>query len=267
MASFWKIDPMAPHDGSDEFPGMVYGFHAVLESLHSQSRPVQRIWVLRADGRFFTVTKLARERGIPFTVETRERLDHLAGDRHHQGVVAQVTAKEYVEGEEFLDSLSLRPNPALLIVLDQIQDPHNLGAIIRSVEAAGGDGIVIPKHRSVGLTGGVAKASAGALEYISIARVTNTGKFLEECQKREILTVALDPEGVESYTEVNFTEPVALVFGGEGEGIRPIVLRKCDRQVQIPMFGKMNSLNLSVAVAVTLFEAVKQRRIRKIQPS
>ena len=135
---------MAQHDGSDESPATVYGFHAVLESLHSQSRPVQRIWTLRADGRFLTIIKLARERGIPLAVESRERLDRLAGDRHHQGVVAQVAAKEYLEGEDLLDSLSLRPIPALLVVLDQIQDPHNLGAIVRSVEAAGGDGIVIP---------------------------------------------------------------------------------------------------------------------------
>jgi 23S rRNA (guanosine2251-2'-O)-methyltransferase len=174
-------------------------------------------------------------------------------------VVAQVSAKEYLEGEELLDQLSLNPIPTLLVVLDQIQDPHNLGAIVRSVEAAGGDGIVIPKHRAVGLTGGVAKASAGALEHVSIARVANTGKFLETCQKRDIRTVALVPEGVESYSEVDFTEPVALVFGSEGEGIRPIVLKKCDQQVKIPMFGRMNSLNLSVAVAVTLFEAVRQR--------
>jgi 23S rRNA (guanosine2251-2'-O)-methyltransferase len=144
-------------------------------------------------------------------------------------------------------------------VLDQIQDPHNLGAIIRSVEAAGGDGIVIPKHRAVGLTGGVAKASAGALEHVSVARVANTGKFLEDCRKREIRTVALDPKGIGSYSEVDLTEPVALVFGSEGEGIRPIVLKQCDQQVKIPMFGRMNSLNLSVAVAVTLFEAVRQR--------
>jgi 23S rRNA (guanosine2251-2'-O)-methyltransferase len=250
---------MALHDGSNESPTKVYGFHAVLESLHSQARPVQRIWALRTDGRFFTITKLARERGIPLAVETRERLDRLAGDRHHQGVVAQVAAKEYVEGEKLLDSLSIRSNPALLVVLDQIQDPHNLGAIVRSVEAAGGDGIIIPKHRAVGLTGGVAKASAGALEQVAIARVANTGKFLEECQKREILTVALDPEGVQSYTKVDFTDPVALVFGGEGEGIRPIVLKKCDQRVKIPMCGRMNSLNVSVAVAVTLFEAVRQR--------
>jgi len=254
---------MAPQDGSGESPTTVYGFHAVLESLHSQSRPVQRIWVLRADGRFFPITKFARERGIPLAVETRERLDRLAGDRHHQGVVAQVAAKEYVEGEELLDSLALRPVPALLVVLDQIQDPHNLGAIVRSVEAAGGDGIVIPKHRAVGLTGGVAKASAGALEHVSIARVANTGKFLEVCQKRKIQTVALDPDGAESYSAVDFTESVALVFGSEGEGIRPIVLKKCDQRVKIPMFGRMNSLNLSVAVAVTLFEAVRQRNQRR----
>lgn len=250
---------MAPRVGSDETPATVYGFHAVLESLHSQTRPVHKIWALRTDGRFSTLKQLSRERGIPFFVESQERLTRLAGDRHHQGVVAQVAAKEYLEGEEILDSPSLSPVPPLLVVLDQIQDPHNLGAIIRSVEAAGGNGIVIPRHRALGLTGGVTKASAGALEHVSIARVANTGKFLEECHAREIQTVAFDPKGTEIFWEMNLKAPIALVFGGEGEGIRPIVLRKCDHRVKIPMFGRMNSLNLSVAVAIALFEAVRQR--------
>ncbi len=259
---------MAPHDGSDESPTTVYGFHPVLESLHSRSRPIQRIWVIRSDGRFSTITKLAKEQRIPLTIETQERLTRLAGDRHHQGVVAQIAAKEYVEGEVMLDSISLRLIPALLVVLDQIQDPHNLGAIVRSVEAAGGDGIVIPKHRAVGLTSGVAKASVGALEHVSIARVANTGKFLEECQNREIRTVALDPEGGQYYWEMDFTGPVALVFGSEGEGIRPLVLKRCDQRAKIPMYGRIKSLNVSVAVAVTLFEAVRQRvqQNRKASP-
>ena len=250
---------MARQDGNDKTSSRVYGFHVVLESLHSKSRPIQRIWVLRPDGRFFRISQLARERGIPCAVETREQLDRLAGDRHHQGVVAQISAKDYMEGEELLDSIALLPTPALLVVLDQIQDPHNLGAILRSVDAAGGDGIVIPRHRAVNLTGGVAKASAGALEYVPVARVANTGKFLEKCQKQKIRAIALDQKATTDDSEVDFTEPIALVFGSEGEGIRPIVLKRCDDRVKIPMFGKMNSLNLSVAVAVALFEAVRQR--------
>ncbi|HQU28132.1 MAG TPA: 23S rRNA (guanosine(2251)-2'-O)-methyltransferase RlmB [Nitrospirales bacterium] len=250
---------MAPHDGSDDPTGLLYGFHTVLEALQSRTRAIQRLWVIRSDGRYFPLTRLAKERGIPFSIESRERLDQLANDRHHQGVVANITSKEYLEGEELLDSLLESPTPALLVVLDQIQDPHNLGAVIRSVDAAGAHGIVIPKHRAVGITGGVAKASAGALEYVQIARVANTGKFIEECQKQDIVTVALDPEGHSSYSEIDMTGPIALVFGSEGEGIRPIVRRKCDQQVHIPMKGRINSLNVSVSVAVTLFEAVRQR--------
>jgi 23S rRNA (guanosine2251-2'-O)-methyltransferase len=186
-------------------------------------------------------------------------LDRLAGDRHHQGVVANVAAKQYLDGEELLDEVEQRNVTSLLVVLDQIQDPHNLGAIARSVDAAGGHGIVIPKHRAVGLTAGVAKASAGALEHVPIARVANTGKFVEQCQKRHVTTIALDAEAKMSYTDVDLTGSLALVFGSEGEGIRPIVLKKCDARVRIPMLGKINSLNVSVAVAVTLFEVARQR--------
>ena len=129
---------MAPHDGSDDPTGLLYGFHTVLEALQSRTRAIQRLWVIRSDGRYFPLTRLAKERGIPFSIESRERLDQLANDRHHQGVVANITSKEYLEGEELLDSLLESPTPALLVVLDQIQDPHNLGAVIRSVDAAGG---------------------------------------------------------------------------------------------------------------------------------
>lgn len=250
---------MAPRAGNDEPANVLYGFHAVTEALQSSSRVIERLWLAKSDGRFFPLTRLAKERHIPYSVESRERLDRLAGDRHHQGVVATVAAKQYLEGEELLDEVEQRHVPSLLVVLDQIQDPHNLGAIARSVDAAGGHGIVIPKHRAVGLTAGVAKASAGALEHVPVARVTNIGKFLELCQKQVIQTIALDAHAAISYDECDLTGPLALVFGSEGEGIRPIVLKKCDEHVRIPMSGKINSLNVSVAVAVTIFEAARQR--------
>ena len=250
---------MALRAGNDEPTSVLYGFHTVTEALQSPTRTIERLWLAKSDGRFFPLTRLAKERHIPFSVESRERLDRLAGDRHHQGVVASVAAKQLLEWEELLDEVEQRTTPSLLVVLDQIQDPHNLGAIIRTVDGAGGHGIVIPKHRAVGLTAGVAKASAGALEHVPVARVTNTGKFLEQCQQRAIKTVALDATAKTSYTECNFTDSLALVFGSEGEGIRPIVLKKCDERVSIPMLGKINSLNVSVAVAVTIFEAARQR--------
>ncbi len=253
---------MARHDGNDETPHALFGFHVVLEALQSRSRAIQRIWVLRTEGRFFRIVQLAKEQRIPFTVASRDRLDKTAGSQQHQGVVAQVAPKSLFSGEELLDAISSTgPNP-FLVVLDHIQDPHNLGAIVRSVDAAGGHGIVIPKHRAVGLTGGVAKASAGALEYVPVARVTNTGKFLETCQERGLTTVALDQDGEQPYSEVDLTGPLALVFGSEGEGIRPLVLKKCDVRARIPMCGRMNSLNVSVAVAVALFEVRRQRGAR-----
>ncbi|WP_342347815.1 23S rRNA (guanosine(2251)-2'-O)-methyltransferase RlmB [uncultured Nitrospira sp.] len=250
---------MAPLAGNDEPTSVLYGFHAVTEALQSPARVIERLWLAKSDGRFFPLTRLAKDRHIPYSVESRDRLDRLAGDRHHQGVVASVAAKQFLDGEELLDEVEQGATPSLLVVLDQIQDPHNLGAIARSVDAAGGHGIVIPKHRAVGLTAGVAKASAGALEHVSVARVANPGKFLEQCQKRSIKTVALDAAAKISYDECDLTEPLALVFGSEGEGIRPIVLKKCDEHVRITMLGKINSLNVSVAVAVTLFEAARQR--------
>ncbi|MEX0830671.1 MAG: 23S rRNA (guanosine(2251)-2'-O)-methyltransferase RlmB [Nitrospirales bacterium] len=250
---------MAPHAGNGEPTSVLYGFHAVIEALQSPSRVIERLWLAKSDGRFFPLTRLAKDRHIPFSVESRERLDRLAGDRHHQGVVANVAAKQYLDEEELLDEVEQRNVPSLLVVLDQIQDPHNLGAIARSVDAAGGHGIVIPKHRAVGLTAGVAKASAGALEHVPIARVANTGKFVEQCQKRHITSIALDAEAKTSYADLDLRESLALVFGSEGEGIRPIVLKKCDVRVRIPMLGKINSLNVSVAVAVTLFEVARQR--------
>ncbi len=250
---------MAPHVGNDEPSSVLYGLHTVTEALQSPTRVIQRLWLAKSDGRFFPLTRLAKERHIPYSVESRDRLDRLAGDRHHQGVVAGVAARQFLEGEELLDAMEKITTPSLLVVLDHIQDPHNLGAIFRTVDAGGGHGIVIPKHRAVGLTAGVAKASAGALEHVPVARVTNTGKFLEQCQHRAIKTVALDATAKTSYTECDFTDSLALVFGNEGEGIRPIVLKKCDEHVRIPMLGKINSLNVSVAVAVTIFEVVRQR--------
>ncbi len=250
---------MVQRAGNGEPTSVVYGVHAVTEALQSPSRVVERLWLAKSDGRFFPLTRLAKERHIPYSVESRDRLDRLAGDRHHQGVVASMAAKQFLEGDELLDAVDHRLTPALLVVLDQIQDPHNLGAIIRTVDGAGGHGIVIPKHRAVGLTAGVAKASAGALEHVSIARVANTGKFVEQCQKRNITTIALDADARTSYVDVDLTQSLALVFGSEGEGIRPIVLKKCDDRVRIPMWGKLNSLNVSVAVAITLFEVARQR--------
>ena len=250
---------MAPRAGNADPISVLYGFHSVTEALQSPSRIIERLWLAKSHGRYFPLTRLAKERHIPFSVETRDRLDRLAGDRHHQGVVASVAAKQFLDGEELLEEAEQRPTPTLLVVLDQIQDPHNLGAIIRTVDATGGHGIVIPKHRAVGLTAGVAKASVGAIEHVPIARVANTGKFVEQCKKRNIMTIALDAEAKTSYVEVDLTEPLALVFGSEGEGIRPIVLKKCENRVRIPMLGKINSLNVSVAVAVVLFEAARQR--------
>ncbi len=253
---------MAPRAGNDEPQNVLYGFHAVIEALQSASRSINRLWLARTDGRFSPLSHLARQRHIPFSVETKDRLDRLAGSPQHQGIVASVAPKQFLHGEELLDQVETLRTPALLIVLDQIQDPHNLGAIIRTVDGAGGHGIVIPKHRAVGLTAAVGKASAGALEHVSIARLANTGKFIDQCRGRNILALALDAQAEASYTDVDLTGPLVLVFGSEGKGIRPLVQKKCDSSIQIPLSGNLGSLNVATAVAITLFEAIRQRKMK-----
>ena len=241
----------------------MYGLHTLREILRARTRSLLRIHVIREDRQFSDIVRLARSRRILIQIELPERLDRLAQGGRHQGIVGVVAAKAYADEEELLDHTIHQPDPALLVVLDNIQDPQNLGAVLRTAEAAGAHGVFIPERRSVGLTAGVAKASAGALEYIQVARARNISRLLEKMQKSGVMTYALDPSASKPYTNLDFREPVALVFGAEGGGIRPGVMSKCDERARIPMLGRIESLNLSVTVAVALFEAVRQRVDRK----
>jgi 23S rRNA (guanosine2251-2'-O)-methyltransferase len=188
-------------------------------------------------------------------------LDRLAPNARHQGVVGLVDAKAYVEPAEILAHARERQEAPLVLILDQVQDPHNLGAVVRSAEAAGAHGVIVPERRSVGLTGVVAKASAGAIEHLRIARVTNLSRTVEWLQQEALWVYALDPAGSQPYTSVDLRGGVALVLGGEGRGVRPGVREKCDARLKIPMAGRLASLNLSAAAAIVLFEAVRQRRL------
>ncbi len=219
-----------------------------------------RLHVIRQDAQFTEIVRLARSQGVPITVEPRERINRLVPDGNHQGIVGLVAAKSYADEDELLEQVTQQKTPTLIIVLDSIQDPQNLGAILRTADAAGVQGIFIPKHRSVGLTGGVARASAGAIEYVQVARAGNTNRLLEKLHAANVMSCALDPTAETPYTALDLASPTALVFGAEGEGIRPGVLKKCDQRTNIPMIGKIDSLNLSASVAVVLFEAMRQRR-------
>ena len=206
---------------------------------------------------------MAKSQGIPLSIEPRQHLDRLVlRGEHHQGVVGLVAAKDYETEEEILSRVARQHDPPLLLALDGIEDPQNLGAIIRTAEAAGVHGLFIPDRRSVGLTSTVARTSAGALEHIAVARCPNIGKLIERMQARGISAVAFHPSADQSYDEVEMNGPILLVFGGEGKGVRPGVLQKCEKCVKIPMYGRVESLNVSASVAVVVFEAMRQRRQR-----
>jgi 23S rRNA (guanosine2251-2'-O)-methyltransferase len=224
------------------------GIHPVAEALKA-GRPLERLVVAQGAGgpRLQEIIDLARRASVAVRFEPRSALDRLAGSAAHQGVVALGAAKPYAD----LDSAAASQ---LVVVLDGVEDPHNLGAIIRTAHAAGAGSIVIPERRAVGVTDVVAKAAAGALEHLPIARVTNVNRALEDLKKRGFWIYGLDERGTETYDQVQYATPTALVFGGEGAGLHELVRRHCDALVRIPMAGKISSLNVSVAAGVVLFE-------------
>jgi 23S rRNA (guanosine2251-2'-O)-methyltransferase len=182
----------------------------------------------------------------------------MAATASHQGVVAVTSSKQYADLDDIVEAK--RGEYALIVVLDGVEDPHNLGAILRTADAAGADGLVIPERRAVGVTGTVAKTSAGASEHLPIAKVTNIARTLEELKARELWTVGLDERGKQTYDSIDYKMNCALVLGAEGKGLHDLVAKKCDFLVSIPMLGKVPSLNVSVAAGVVLYEVVRQRR-------
>ncbi len=233
--------------------------HAVEEALRSGARPLRRLAVVHTGRQFSDLVELARKAGVPVRIEPRQALDRLVPSGRHQGIVALAGAKAYVEPEDMLRTARDRNQPALVLLLDGVEDPHNLGAVLRTAEASGAHGVVIPERRSVGLTGTVAKASAGAVEHLPVACVTNLSRTIEQLKAQNIWVYALDPSAEKPYTALDLKGPVALVLGGEGKGVRAGVLDKCDDRARIPMHGRVASLNVSAAAAIVLFEAVRQR--------
>lgn len=251
---------MAPVDGNDNAPEVIYGLHAVREVLRAGVRPLQRLLVLATDRQFGEVVRLAREQRVPVHVEPRAAFDRLVPAGHHQGVVGLVAAKSYTEPDDILSSAQAEGKIPLLVVLDGVEDPHNLGAILRTAEASGVQGVFIPERRAVGLTNVVAKASAGAVDYMPVGRVPNLSRLIERLQGAGIWVYALDAGAPKTYTALDFRGPVALVFGGEGKGVRPGVRDACDDAAHIPMMGKVSSLNVSASAAIVLYEALRQRQ-------
>lgn len=235
----------------------ITGFHAVEEAL-AAGRPVDRIIVARGrhGERVEAVIQLARSRGIPLRFEERTRLDRLTGTREHQGVAALTAAKPSVELEDLLRG---RSGSGLLVLLDGVEDPRNLGAIVRTSLAAGAHGVVIPERRAAGLTETVDRASAGALEHLPVARVKNLVRAMEQLKEGGYWLVGLDERAEKRYTEVDLTGPVGILLGREGQGLHDLTRKRCDFLVSIPTIGPVRSLNVSVAAGIILFEAVRQR--------
>ena len=233
---------------------ILIGIHPVVEALRAR-RPLDRVLIAKgiAGSRVQEIIDLSRKNSTPLRFEERSALDRLAGSAAHQGVVALGAAKQYAEMETVVD------DARMLVVLDGVEDPHNLGAVIRTAHAAGADAVIVPERRAAGLTETVAKAAAGALEHLPVVRVTNINRTLEDVKKRGFWIYGIDERGDQDYSQMDYADRSVLVFGAEGKGLHQMVRQHCDVLVRIPVTGKISSLNVSVATAVVLFEWKRRR--------
>ena len=241
------------------------GIHAVKEALEA-GQPIEHLLVAkgRQDTRAEQIVQLARRGGIPVRFEDRTQLDRIAGTREHQGVVAIAAAQPASTLEDILSNANQeKGRPGLIVLLDGVEDPHNLGAIIRTALAAGAHGVVIPERRAAGLTDTVARASAGALAHLPVAKVINLARTMEQLKESGYWLVGLDERAEKDYSDVDYTSPTGVVMGGEGGGLHELTRKRCDFVVSLPTLGPVKSLNVSVATGVVLFEALRQRRARR----
>ncbi len=238
----------------------IEGRNAVLEAFRS-GRVVDKLFLQEDlhDGPIKSIAREAKKHDTIINYVTKERLNELSDGGHHQGVIAQVAAYEYADVDDILKKAEEAGEAPFVIVLDGIEDPHNLGAIVRTACQAGAHGVIIPKHRAAGITSTVVKASAGALNYVPIAKVTNIGRTIDDLKEKGIWFYAADMGGSDMY-QTDLKGPIGLVIGNEGDGVSRLVEKKCDGIVSIPMTGKIDSLNASVAAGVLMYEIVRQRR-------
>ena len=241
----------------------IEGRNAVIEAFRS-GKTVDKLFVQEglSDGPVLTILREARKQDTIINRVRKERLDQMSETGKHQGVIAQVASFTYAEVSDILEKARESGRPPFLFILDNIEDPHNLGAIIRTANLAGAHGVIIPKRRSAGLTATVMRASAGALNYTPVAKVTNIAQTIEDLKKEGIWFVCADMDGELMY-QLNLTGPIGLVIGNEGEGVSRLVREKCDMTASIPMNGDIDSLNASVAAGVLAYEIVRQRRMKK----
>jgi len=238
---------------------IIEGRNAVIEAFRS-GRTIDKLFVLDGcqDGPVLTIKREARKQNSPIKYVTKERLDQLSETGKHQGVIAYTSAYQYAEVADMLEKAREKGEEPFLFLLDNIEDPHNLGAIIRTANLVGAHGVIIPKNRAVGLTAAVARASAGALNYTPVAKVTNLGQTIEELKKKGLWFVCADMGGTTMY-QLDLKGPIGLVIGSEGDGVGRLVKEKCDFAAAIPMKGNIDSLNASVAAGILAYEIVRQR--------
>ena len=239
---------------------ILIGRNAVTEALKS-GRGINRVLLAKGESNRSAqpLIDLARERGIVVDFVERAKIESLAAGHRHQGVLAYVAPVAYASIDEILERAGEREEPPFLLLLDELEDPHNLGALLRTADATGVHGILIPKRRSVSLSATVAKTSAGAIEYVPVAKIGNIAQTLKELKKKGLWVAGADMEGEQSYDEADLTGPLVLVIGSEGGGISRLAKENCDFLVRMPMVGKLNSLNASVAGSILMYESMRQR--------
>jgi 23S rRNA (guanosine2251-2'-O)-methyltransferase len=242
----------------------IFGVNPVLEALRAKRRAIHEITIANGtkDARLSELIESARAEHIPVHYAPRQQLDRATGNGVHQGVVARIAAAEYTDVDELLESidqLGRNGTPPLVIVLDGVEDPHNLGAILRTAECTGVNGVFVPERRAVGLTETVGKASAGAIEYVPVARATNLSRLIDQLKERNLWVVGTAADASTDYTAWDWTRASAIVMGSEGSGLHRLVREHCDALVRIPVFGQIESLNVSVATGIILYEALRQR--------
>jgi 23S rRNA (guanosine2251-2'-O)-methyltransferase len=258
------------NDRSSSSSAAIYGLVPVVEALRAGRRQIEQITI--AEGarheRLRELLELAKNARVPIHRVPRNYFDRTAGAARHQGVIARVAAAQYESADDLLDKVAAKvgsPTPPLVLALDGIEDPRNLGAILRTAECAGVDGVFIPERRAVGLNETVAKAAAGALEYVPVARVTNLVRLIEQLKERNIWIVGAAAEGASLYTDWDWQLPTTIVLGSEGAGLHRLVREHCDALLRIPVVGRLDSLNVSVAAGVLLYEARRRRDLEAVK--
>lgn len=250
-----------PNKNENQNTDIIVGRNAVTEALKA-GRSINRLLIAEGirDGSIQKLIYLAKDRGVVFEFVQRDKLDKIAVGQRHQGVIAYAAPVEYSTLEDILQSAKDRNEPPFILLLDELEDPHNFGAILRTADAVGVHGVLLPKRRSVSLNSTVAKTSAGAIEYVKVAQINNVAQTLRQLAEMGFTIIGSDVEGDDIYGEIDFKGAIVIVIGNEGKGMRRLTKENCDILIRIPMVGKINSLNASVAGAILMYEAFRQRR-------